>query len=380
MQSDVPLGSFLSGGIDSTIIAAMAKQFNPNIKTFSVGFEREGYSEIDIAKQSAEKVGVDNISYVISPEEYIEQLPNIMWHMDDPLADPACIPLYFVAREAKKHVKVVLSGEGADELFGGYTIYREPKSLKYFQRLPHGLLQAINRLGAILPEGMKGKSFLERGTTPLRSRYIGNAKIFEEAEKVKFMNHYHSAHAYQSRTAQLYNEVSEENPVQQMQYIDIHTWLTGDILLKADKMSMAHSLELRVPFLDKEVFEVAKKISADKKIADGTTKAILRKAVKNIVPDHIVDRKKLGFPVPIKHWLKNELYFWAKDLIAESNTEHYINKDYIQKLLEKHVLGKADNSRKIWTVLMFMLWHQIFIERAYAFDSINEKGERLKTS
>lgn len=363
MRSDVPVGSFLSGGIDSTLIVSIAKDFNPNIKTFSVGFEREGFSEVDVAKETADKLNVENISYTISPEEYVEHLPKIMWHMDDPLADPACVPLYFVAREARKHVTVALSGEGSDELFGGYNIYREPDSLKMFDSIPGVLKSLLAGVAKVLPEGVKGKSFLERGTTPLRERYIGNAKMFEENEKRDFLKTYNKNIRYQQLTAGLYDQVKDYPLVNQMQFIDIHTWMRGDILLKADRVTMAHSLEVRVPFLDKEVFELASKIPVDLKIANGTTKSILREASKGIIPDHVLDRKKLGFPVPIRHWLKNELNAWAKQLIKESETDHLLNKTFILNLLEAHCSGKGDYSRKIWTVLMFMLWHRIFVEK-----------------
>ncbi|MFD1020563.1 asparagine synthase (glutamine-hydrolyzing) [Thalassobacillus hwangdonensis] len=378
MRSDVPVGSFLSGGIDSSIIVAMAREFNPNIKTFSVGFEREGFSEVDVAKETAAKLNVENHSYMITPEEYVQKLPKIMYHMDDPLADPACVPLYFVAREARKHVTVVLSGEGSDELFGGYNIYREPESLKMFQSIPEPAKQLLAKVAEVLPEGVKGKSFLERGTTPLEERYIGNAKMFEEAEKRKLIKDYREL-SYQQVTKPLYKRAEHYDLVNQMQYVDIHTWLRGDILLKADKMTMANALELRVPFLDKEVFQVAREIPVDMKIADGTTKSILRQASRGIVPDHVLDRKKLGFPVPIRHWLKNELNSWAKTLIHESETGHLIHKDYVLNLLEAHCQGKGDYSRKIWTVLMFMLWHQIFVERRYSIEElINEDKTESK--
>ncbi|WP_058306882.1 asparagine synthase (glutamine-hydrolyzing) [Gracilibacillus massiliensis] len=362
MRSDVAVGSFLSGGIDSSLIVALAKQYHPNIKTFSVGFEQEGYSEIDVAKETANKLGVENYSYIISPEEYVEKLPKIIWHLDDPLADPACVPLYFVAKEAKKHVTVVLSGEGADELFGGYNIYHEPDSLRVFESIPTLVKNLLAQIANILPEGVKGKSFLTRGTTPLRQRYIGNAKMFEETEKNSLLKKYHQDYRYQNVTAPFYDQIGNEPAVHQMQYIDIQTWLRGDILLKADKMTMAHSLELRVPFLDKEVFQLAREIPVNKKIANGTTKDILRQAARGIVPDHVLDRKKLGFPVPIRHWLKNELYSWALNLIQESQTEHILDKEVIFDLLEDHCMDKRDNSRKLWTVLMFMLWHQIYVE------------------
>ncbi|QKY69752.1 asparagine synthase (glutamine-hydrolyzing) [Lentibacillus sp. CBA3610] len=365
MRSDVPVGSFLSGGIDSTLIVALAKELNPNIKTFSVGFEREGYSEVEVAKETADKLEVENISYVVSPQEYVEKLPKIMWHMDDPLADPACVPLYFVAREARKHVAVVLSGEGSDELFGGYNIYREPESLKIFESIPASAKNLLGRVADVMPEGVRGKSFLERGTTPLRERYIGNAKMFEDAEKKAILKNWQRDLTYQQITGKLFDNVSEYPLVNQMQYVDIHTWMRGDILLKADRTTMANSVELRVPFLDKEVFRVASEIPVDMKIANGTTKSILREASRGIIPDHVLDRKKLGFPVPIRHWLKNELNDWAKQLIHESQTDHLLHKSYILDLLDAHCQGRGDYSRKVWTVLMFMLWHQIFVEKKF---------------
>lgn len=372
MRSDVPVGSFLSGGIDSSIIASIAKQFHPAIKTFSVGFEYQGFSEIDVAKETAEKLGVENISYVITPQEYMNELPKIMWHMDDPLADPACIPLYFVAREARKHVTVVLSGEGADELFGGYNIYREPQDLEMFNKIPRAGKVLLKGIANMMPEGMKGKSFIERGVTPMEERYIGNAKMFTEEEKRELLSVYREGLHYTDITKPLYTESRGYDPVDTMQYIDIHTWMRGDILLKADKMTMAHSLELRVPFLDKVVFDTASKIPTSLKTANGTTKYILRKAAEGIVPEHVLNRKKLGFPVPIRHWLKNEMNEWAKTIIRESSTEHLINKSYVLKLLEDHCQGKADNSRKIWTVLIFMIWHQVYVEGKYSFSGQKE--------
>jgi asparagine synthase (glutamine-hydrolysing) len=379
MRSDVPVGSFLSGGIDSSIIASIAKEFHPAIKTFSVGFERNGFSEIDVAKETAEKLGVENISYVITPEEYMNEIPKIMWHMDDPLADPACVPLYFVAREARKHVTVVLSGEGADELFGGYNIYREPQDLEVFNKIPRIGKCLLKGIANMMPAGVKGKSFIERGVTPMEERYIGNAKMFTEEEKRELLTVYRDGLNYKDITKPLYEESRGYDPVDRMQYIDIHTWMRGDILLKADKMTMAHSLELRVPFLDKAVFEVASKIPTSLKTANGTTKYILRKAAEGVVPAHVLDRKKLGFPVPIRHWLKDEMNDWAKNIIRESNTDHLINKAYILRLLEDHCQGKADNSRKIWTVLMFMVWHQVYVEEKYLFQADFSKENALQS-
>lgn len=364
MRSDVPVGSFLSGGIDSSAIVSIAKEFHPNLKTFSVGFEREGFSEVDVAKETADALGLENISHIITPEEFLKEIPKIVWHLDDPLADPAAVPLYFVAREARKHVTVVLSGEGADELFGGYNIYREPLSLKPFNYVPASAKKMILNIASSLPNEVKGKSYLLRGCTPLEERYIGNAKIFEDIEKKTILNDYIGGLNYQKITEQFYQSIKDYPEINKMQFIDIHTWLRGDILLKADKMTMAHSLELRVPFLDKEVFRVASSLDPSLKTREGTTKYALRQAVKGIVPDHVLNRRKLGFPVPIRHWFKNELYDWALTLINTSETNHLFNKHEVFKLLEEHRIGERDNSRKLWTIFMFMMWHQVYVEKS----------------
>ncbi|HEX7064760.1 MAG TPA: asparagine synthase (glutamine-hydrolyzing) [Bacillales bacterium] len=373
MRSDVPVGAFLSSGIDSTAIAALAKEVHPGIRTFSVGFEREGYNEADIAAQTAEKLGIENHRKIISPEEFIEELPRIVWHMDDPVADPAAVPLYFVAREAAKHVKVVLSGEGADELFGGYNIYREPLALKWFSAIPKGGKRFLKRAASMLPDDVKGKSYILRGCTPLEERYIGNAKMFEEDEKSTLLRNYDKNICYTQITRDLYEAMRGFDEITKMQYIDLNTWLRGDILVKADRMTMAHSLELRVPFLDKEVFKAAAHLNMADKTGAGTTKYALRKAMEGIVPESILYRKKLGFPVPIRHWLKDELYDWARKLIRESGTGQELNTEEVLRLLEFHRQGKGDHSRKLWTVLTFMMWHKVFVEQAYPFQKIEEK-------
>ncbi|PLR67148.1 asparagine synthase (glutamine-hydrolyzing) [Bacillus sp. UMB0893] len=369
MRSDVPIGAFLSGGIDSSFIVSIAKEVNPKIKTFSVGFETKGYSEIDIAKETAHHLDVENISYLISPEEFMNNLPKIIWHMDDPLADPAAVPLYFLAREARKHVKVALSGEGADELFGGYNIYREPQSLQMFTYIPSPIKALLKVVASRIPDGVRGKSLIERGVTPLNKRYIGNANIFNEKEKKHLLVQYLSNAENEKVTDLLYANSLSYDDVTKMQNIDIQTWLKGDILLKADKMSMANSLEVRVPFLDKKVFSAASKLTSSQKIKNGQTKFLLREAAKGIVPQHVWNRKKLGFPVPIRHWLKNEMYDWALQLINDSQTDSLFNKEEIYKLLADHVIEKRDNSRKLWSIFTFMIWHQIYIERVYQFDN-----------
>ena len=258
MRADVTVGAFLSGGIDSTAIAALAKRHNPNLLTFTTGFEREGYSEIDVAAESAAAIGVEHIIQGRQPEEMMDALPLIVWYLDDPVADPALVPLYFIAREARKHVKVVLSGEGADELFGGYTIYREPISLRRSRGCPARCAGCSARASTRLPEGMRGKDLLRRGAIALEERYYGNARIFRDGELAGVLRPLRPVGA-PTWTSPRRTTPSRRSwdPVARMQYVDLFTWLRGDILVKADKMTMANSLELRVPFLDPEVFAVA---------------------------------------------------------------------------------------------------------------------------
>lgn len=367
MRSDVTVGAFLSGGIDSSIIVAIAREFNPKLKTLSVGFERHGYNEINLAEETAEELKVENFSHTISAQEFMDEFPKFIWHMDDPLADPAAVPQFFLSKLARKHVKVALSGEGADEIFGGYGIYNEPHSLRLFANTGRLTNLAINHLARLMPEGIKGKSFLLRGTTSLENRYVGNAKIFDEVEKKKILTNYDANYPYVAVTEELYQQTIGYSPIDRMQLIDINTWLSGDLLLNADRTTMAHALELRTPFLDKEVFKVAQQIPASLRLANGTTKYILRKSVEGIVPDNVLFRKKLGFPVPIRHWLKDEMYEWALEIIKDSQTDHLLNKEYVVDLLNKHRVGKIDYSRKIWVMLTFMVWHRVYVEDKQEF-------------
>ncbi|UQX09498.1 asparagine synthase (glutamine-hydrolyzing) [Candidatus Mycobacterium methanotrophicum] len=365
MRADVTVGAFLSGGIDSTAIAALAIRHNPSLITFTTGFEREGFSEIDVAAASAEAIGARHIAKVVAPDEFVAALPEIVWYLDEPVADPALVPLYFVAREARKHVKVVLSGEGADELFGGYTIYREPLSLKPFDYLPGPLRRSMGTLSKPLPEGMRGKSLLHRGSLTLEQRYYGNARSFSDAQLRAVLPGFRHDWTHTDVTAPLYAESAEWDPVARMQYIDLFTWLRGDILVKADKMTMANSLELRVPFLDPEVFAVASRLPVQAKITRTTTKYALRRALEPVVPPHVLNRPKLGFPVPIRHWLRaGPLLEWAHEMLNSSATDHLIEMSAVRRMLDEHRCGEGDHSRRLWTLLIFMLWHAIFVEHS----------------
>ena len=369
LRSDAPLGAFLSGGIDSAAICALAAEHRPDLLTFTVGFEREGYSEIDRAQETAAAIGVKSIPYVITPEEFFRHLPQIIWHLDDPMADAAAVPLWFVAREASKQVKVVLSGEGSDELFGGYAIYHQPGVVRAGEHLPEWGRAPLKAAAALIPTGVKGKGLLERTSIPLRDRYIGNAQVFsdDQIEAVIGPGAPGAASPYDV-TGPVYDQAEEAglDDVSTMQLVDINTWLAGDILVKADRMTMAHSLELRVPFLDREVMAVAAVLAREEKIGAGTTKAALRPAMSEVLPPAAAQRAKLGFPVPIGHWLKGDAYGVAEQLLREAQTGEWVNREAALKLLERFRAGEPGVSwRHLWVLIVFSLWHQIYVERAY---------------
>jgi asparagine synthase (glutamine-hydrolysing) len=366
LRSDAPLGAFLSGGIDSAAICALAAEHRPDLLTFTVGFEREGYSEIDRAQETAAALRVRNIPYVISQDEFFHYLPQIIWHLDDPMADAAAVPLWFVAREASKHVKVVLSGEGSDELFGGYAIYHQPGVVRAGERLPDWGRVPIRRAASLIPAGVKGKGFLERTSTPLRDRYIGNAHVYGGGQ-IDMITRPGSASPWDI-TGPVYDQADEAglDDTSTMQLVDINTWLPGDILVKADRMTMAHSLELRVPFLDREVMAVASRLAREEKIGSGTTKLALRTAMSEVLPQAAAERAKLGFPVPIGHWLQGEAYGFAEWLLREAQTEEWVDRQAALHMLAGFRDGDPEISwRHLWVLMVFSLWHQVFVERVY---------------
>lgn len=363
--SDVEVGSFLSSGVDSSYVAAT---FNGD-KTFTVGFDYEKYNEINYAKALSDKIKIDNYSKLVSSEEYWDAIPKIQYHMDEPLADPAAIALYFVSQTAAKHVKVSLSGEGADEFFGGYNIYHEPFDLNGFQKLPLGLRKGLANVATAIPFKFKGKNYLVRASKSLEERFIGNAFMFNEAEREKILKNPTGKYPHTELTKPYYDKVKDLDDVTKMQYIDINFWLIGDILLKADKMSMAHSLEVRVPFLDKKVFEVARHIPTEYKVNQHNTKYAMRMAAHRYLPDMVAEKKKLGFPVPIRIWIKDEKYYnMIKKAFTSDAANEFFNTDMLVQYLDEHKEGKADNSRKIWTVYMFLVWYNDFFGDGYNGD------------
>lgn len=355
--SDVEVGCFLSSGVDSSFVAS----YFGGQKAFTVGFDNgEHYNESHYAADLAREVGIEHHVHIIGEEEYWQALPQVQYHLDQPLADPSCIALYFVSKLAAQYVKVVLSGEGADELFGGYRIYHEPTSLAGYQRLPRFLRRAAAALVGALPFPFKGKSFLIRGSKTLEERFIGNANMFTKKEKARLLRDIPATEPA-NFTREYYERCQGQDDVTRMQYLDINRWMVGDILLKADRMSMAHSLELRVPFLDKEVFAVASRIPVRHRIAHGTTKYAMRLAARRHIPAAAADKPKLGFPVPIRVWLRQDAYYnKVKEAFLSAPARQFFNTDELISLLDRHKAGKADNSRKIWTVYMFLVWYDVY--------------------
>lgn len=357
--SDVEVGSFLSSGVDSSYVAACFK----GDKTFTVGFDYEKYNEIDYAKALSEKIDIDNYSKLITTDEYWDVLPTVQYHMDEPLADPSAVALYFVSQTAAKHVKVSLSGEGADEFFGGYNIYREPFSLRPLTRLPRPIRKFLGSVASAIPFRIKGRNYLIRGSKDVEERFIGNAFLFNEKEREKLLKNPTGHYNHMELTKPFYDKVKNADDTTKMQYIDIHFWLIGDILLKADKMSMAHSLEVRVPFLDREVFDVARKVPLKYKVTKENTKFAMRQAAHRYLPDMVAEKKKLGFPVPIRIWLKEDKYYnIVKEAFTSKAACEYFKTDEIIKLLDDHKNGKNDNSRKIWAIYMFLVWHKKYFD------------------
>jgi asparagine synthase (glutamine-hydrolysing) len=366
LRSDVPLGAFLSGGVDSAAICALAAESRPGMLTFTAGFARPGYSEIEQAQETAAALGLKSVPYVITAQEFAARLPQIIWQLDDPMADAAAVPLWFVAREARRHVKVVLSGEGADELFGGYGVYYQPSVVRAATRLPGWGRNSAGAMAARISPGQRGKGLLQRISVPLRDRYIGNAHVFSGAE-VNLLTRYGGGTVFDV-TDPLYDQAASAglDDVATMQLVDINTWLPGDILVKADRAAMAHGLELRSPFLDREVMAVASRLSRAEKTAAGTTKFALREAVGGLLSQAAAERRKLGFPVPIGHWFRGELSGYAEQVIHEARTEEWLDKREVLNVLRQFRAGDPEVPwRRLWVLLVFSLWHQIYVERVF---------------
>lgn len=379
MIADVEVGSLLSSGVDSSYVVS---EF-PGTKTFTVGFldKQSKYNEIRYAEGLCEELGKENYSKTIDSDEYFNSISTVMYYMDEPLADPSCIALYFVDQLAAKQIKVVLSGEGADEFFGGYNIYHEPLSLKGYQKIPRCIRKGLAKVASVMPD-IKGRDFIIRGSKTVEERFIGNANMFSVKDREKLLKTHLTHKSPQEIVASTYKKVAHLNDIAKMQYIDTNFWLQGDILLKADKMSMAHCLESRVPFLDVEVFKYAKTLPIDFRCNEEATKRAFRIAAKRHIPEKTANKKKLGFPVPIRVWLKEDKYYnKVLNTLTSDAAKKFFNTDILVKLMEEHRAGKADNSRRIWTVYVFLVWYNVYFETE-DFKPINSEWikKRIKTA
>lgn len=355
LLADVEVGSFLSSGIDSSYIVSLAK---PN-KTYTVGYENKKYDETMYAKDLASKLNIENKSKIITKEEYLENISKIMYHLDEPTSDPAAISLYFVAKLASKDLKVVLSGEGADEFFGGYNSYREEVDYKLYNKIPYFIRHIIGKTAGLFPE-VRGFNFLVRRGEKLEDNYIGVNRNFSKKMANKVLKNTYSLQAIDV-TEDVYTEFRNYSNIDKMQAIDINFWLMKDILLKADRMTMASSLEGRVPFIDKEVFSVASSLPFNYKVTKENTKVALRDAAKRVIPTEAYKKKKLGFPVPVREWIKDGIFMEEVRTTLNSDIAYkYFNVDLVNKMFDEHIKGKKDNYRKIWTIYTFLKWYEVF--------------------
>lgn len=356
--ADVEVGCFLSGGIDSSFAAS----FFGGQKSFTVGFAYDKYNECEYSAELAKEVGLDHHQKLITPEEYWSTIRHVQYQLGQPSADASCIALYHVCRIASEKVKVVLSGEGADELFGGYNLYHEPDDLASFQRtVPLGVRRFLASAAGTVPVRFKGQDFLRRAALTTEERFIGNNSLIQMKMKRRLLKADIPVTKPQEYTAPIYARVPDADDLTKMQYLDLHVWMVGDILVKSDRMSMANSLELRVPFLDRKVWDTARRLPKRLRVNEKNTKYALRQAAERRLPEKTAQRKKLGFPVPTRIWLREEPYYTrVKEYFTSEDAAQFFNTDELLKLLEEHRNQKADHNRAIWTVLMFLCWYDIY--------------------
>ncbi len=353
--SDVEIGSYLSSGIDSSYVTKLSGAQ----KTFTIGYKNPKYDESVYAQAFSKTLDKENYTRYIEAEDYWSHIKKVQYHLDEPLADASAVSLYFLNQEAAKKVKVCFSGEGADELFGGYNVYKDAFKHSWYKNMPSFIHKAVLAIVGKMPK-MRGINFLVRQSTPLAERYFGCTSVCSQNEIRRFLKNYSGVKKPQDFSRNFFSN-TKIHKASQMQLVDINMWLIGDILLKADKMSMASSLELRVPFLDKEVFEVARKIPIAQKCNADETKLTLRKAAARSINLDVANKKKLGFPVPVRDWLREERF--ANEVKAMFNSEiadKFFNSNEISTLLDDHMSNKRDNWRQVWCIYIFLVWYEVY--------------------
>ena len=360
--ADVEVGCFLSSGVDSSFVVNEVAKGTPHVKSFSVGYTEEQYSELPYAQEFSKEIGVPNISNLVDADQFFEANRVIQWYLDEPMPNPAEVPLYFLAQNARKYVKVVLSGEGADELFGGYPMYCQAVHfMDYEKKVPAPLRKAAGAIAAKLPE-FKGKHFLVRGAMQPWERYMRANYVFASPEeRDRYLKKDYRSKRPEEYFKPYFDKVAGLDEPTQLQWVDMHTWMLYDILLKADRMSMANSLELRVPFLDREMLELALSIPQRYRSGKEQTKIALRGAALKQLPDSVAKRKKLGFPVPLNDWLRQDKYAaMVREKFTGPVAEQFFNTAELCRLLDDHVAGRAKNMTKIWSFYSFILWYELY--------------------
>jgi asparagine synthase (glutamine-hydrolysing) len=368
--SDVPLGAFLSGGIDSsTVVALMARNMGQPVKTFSIGFHEDSYNELKYARLTAEKFGTDHHEFFVTPD-ICAVVDELVWHFDEPFADSSAIPTYMVSKLARDHVTVVLSGDGGDELFAGYSRYVVERKRAGFELLPRVIREGVMRpLSQRLPHSTWGRNYVHNVSLDPISRYLDSVSIFSSLNRTSlytsdFQNKLGSVGYAANLFTQLVDRVKTDEPLDRLLYLDSKTYLPGDILTKVDRMSMAVSLEARAPLLDHKLIDFVTQIPASMKLAGLQTKYLLKQAVKDLIPQEILNRPKQGFGVPIQEWINEQLRSRLRDTLRESRTRQrgYFDPRYVDVLLDEHQRGRRDHSMGLWALLMFELWHRQFLD------------------
>jgi asparagine synthase (glutamine-hydrolysing) len=374
MMSDVPLGAFLSGGVDSSaVVGLMAEASDRPVQTFSIGFDVAEFDELEHARAVATHFGTDHHEFVVKPDG-LSILDRLIEHFDEPFADSSAIPTWYVSEVARRHVTVVLSGDGGDELFGGYDRYLPHPRVERFDRLPVPGRQALaGAVWPLLPHGVPGKNFLRHVARDDNGRYIDSISLFHDDEKrALFSADVRAALGRGSAQAALathFDRFRELSPHSRMMRFDFETYLPEDVLTKVDRMSMAHSIESRVPLLDNEVIDLAASLPASMKIRNGRRKHILKEAIKGLVPDHILDRKKQGFGVPLGVWFRGGLTDVFADVLGSSRTRQrgYFQQPFVDRIVHEHLSGRRDHTLQLWQLLVFELWHRQYVDSTALF-------------
>ncbi len=366
LMSEVPLGAFLSGGVDSSmVVGLMSSMMSQPVKTFSIGFEEDDYNELSYARQVAKHFGTDHHEFLVRPD-LVSVLPQLIWAYDEPLADTSMLPTYYVSKLAREHVTVVLTGDGGDEIFGGYWRYENELSIN---RIPAFARFLLGCGGTLLPRGMRGKRRLSNMHYDLATRYVQSNMLFPPGSRLSM---YHREYFDRVRDHNPYERLSSEfhtvshlDIMAQMQYVDARTYLADDILVKVDKASMFNSLETRAPLLDQCLVEYVSSLPSTLRMRNGMLKYLLKKAAADLLPAEILARPKQGFAAPIKHWLRGDLTSYASDILdaPRARQRRIFNPQFIRNLLKAHASTKLVNhSEAIWALLCLELWFQVYMD------------------